>query len=49
MKKGDTVTLTVAKVTVVQMEDGHPSLAGQTQAQAQTTLRQFQNLYPWAP
>jgi serine/threonine-protein kinase len=37
VKKGDTVTLTVAKVTVVQMEVV-PSLAGQTQSQAQNTL-----------
>jgi tRNA A-37 threonylcarbamoyl transferase component Bud32 len=39
VKKGDTVTLTVSQVTVVQMEVV-PSLAGQTQSQAQTTLKQ---------
>jgi len=38
VKKGDTVTLTVSHVTVVQMEVV-PSLAGQTQSQAQTTLK----------
>ncbi|MGA8370234.1 MAG: Stk1 family PASTA domain-containing Ser/Thr kinase, partial [Acidimicrobiales bacterium] len=39
VKKGDLVTLTVAKVTVVQTEVV-PSLAGQSQSQAQTTLQQ---------
>jgi serine/threonine-protein kinase len=39
VKKGDTVTLTVSKVTVVPMETV-PSLAGQTQSQARTTLSQ---------
>jgi eukaryotic-like serine/threonine-protein kinase len=39
VKKGDTVTLTVAKITAVQMETV-PSLAGQTQSQAQNTLKQ---------
>jgi tRNA A-37 threonylcarbamoyl transferase component Bud32 len=39
VKKGDTVTLTVSQVTVVQMETV-PSLAGQTQSQARTTLAQ---------
>jgi serine/threonine-protein kinase len=38
VKKGDRVTLTVSRVTVIQMEVV-PSLAGQTQAQAQTTLK----------
>jgi eukaryotic-like serine/threonine-protein kinase len=39
VKKGDTVTLTVSKVTTIPTEVV-PSLAGQTQAQAQTTLSQ---------
>jgi beta-lactam-binding protein with PASTA domain len=38
VKKGDRVTLTVSQVTVVQMEVV-PSLAGQTQSQAQVTLK----------
>jgi serine/threonine-protein kinase len=39
VKKGDTVTLTVSKVTTIPTEVV-PSLAGQTQAQARTTLSQ---------
>ncbi|HEY5251703.1 MAG TPA: Stk1 family PASTA domain-containing Ser/Thr kinase, partial [Acidimicrobiales bacterium] len=39
VKKGDTVTLTVSQVTVIQKEVV-PSLAGQRQDQAQTTLAQ---------
>ncbi|HEX3567811.1 MAG TPA: Stk1 family PASTA domain-containing Ser/Thr kinase [Acidimicrobiales bacterium] len=39
VKKGDTVTLTVSQVTVVPTETV-PSLAGQTQSQARTTLTQ---------
>ena len=39
VKKGDTVTLTVSQVTVIQ-KVVVPSLGGQTQSQAQTTLKQ---------